>query len=79
MKWIVNFFSDLGGSLIGMDFYGRAVSYPPSKCWRFLLTLLFMISLLHVIHYAGIIADYHQKAVELFGDNNYKVVFEKAS
>jgi hypothetical protein len=77
MKWIANFFSDLGGSLVGMDFYGKAVSYPASRCWRFLLTLLFIISLIHVIHYAGFIADYHQKIVDLFGDNNYKVVFEE--
>ncbi len=77
MKWIANFFSDLGGSLVGGDFYGKAISYSASRCWRFLLTFLFIISLIHAIHYAGFISGYHQKVVDLFEDNNYRVVFEE--
>ena len=77
MKWIVNLFSDLGGSLVGGDFYGKALSYSASRCWRFMLTLLFIISLIHAVHYTGFIAKYHQKVVDLFGDNNYRVVFEE--
>lgn len=77
MKWIASFFRDLGGSLVGVDFYGKAISYSASRCWRFLLTLLFIISLIHAIHYAGFVAEYHQKVVDLFADNDYRVVFEE--
>lgn len=76
MKWIAIFFSDIGGSLAGGDFYGKALSYSAAHCWRFMLTLLFIISLIHTIHYTGFVAKYHQKVVDLFEDNNYKVIFE---
>ncbi len=77
MNWIANFFSDLGGSLAGGDFYGKALSYSAARCWSFMLTLLFIISLIHTIHYTGFIAKYHQKVVDLFEDNNYTIVFDE--
>ncbi len=77
MNWITNFFSDIGGSLAGRDFYAKALSYSAARCWRFMLTLLFIISLIHTIHQLGFIAKYHQKVVDLFEDNNYTVVFDE--
>ncbi len=77
MKWMANFFSDVGGSLAGGDFYGKALSYSAARCWRYMLTLLFIISLIHTVHYLGFMAEYHQKVVDLFEYNNYEVVFEE--
>ncbi|MEE9553393.1 MAG: hypothetical protein V3W18_03760 [candidate division Zixibacteria bacterium] len=76
MRWITDFFGDLGGSLMGGGFYTRALSYSPGRCWRFLLMFLFLMSLVLTIHIYGIFSNQYQKIVNFAEENDYEVVFE---
>ncbi len=76
MKWIVAFFDDLGGSIIGRGFYVKALSYSHGRAWRFLLTFLFLISLVWTIHIYGTASFQYGKIVNFAEENDYNVVFE---
>lgn len=76
MKFIVHFFDDLGGSLVGGGFYRRALTYSSGRGWRFLLTLLFIVAVIHTVYYMGILSGYYDGFVGLFDSNDYKVVFD---
>jgi hypothetical protein len=76
MNFLLHFFSDLGGSLIGGGFYRRAVSYSAGRGWRFLLTLLFIVAAIHAVHYVGILSGYYDRFVDLFETNDFSVVFD---
>jgi len=76
MKWILDFFNDLGGSLIGGRFYAAAVNYSTGRCWRFLLIFLFIASLIMTFHLINMLSFQYGKVVDLFETNGYKVVFD---
>ena len=76
MKWIVDFFNDLGGSLMGGGFYSKALAYSPGRAWRFLLIFLFLISLVWTIHIYGMFSYQYQKVVNFAEDNEFEIVFE---
>lgn len=76
MKWITNFFNDLGGSLIGGRFYSTAVGYPTGRAWKFLLIFLFIVSLILTFHLMGLLSIQYEKAVVFLDANDYEVVFD---
>lgn len=76
MKLIVAFFDDLGGSIIGRGFYVKALSYSHGRAWRFLLTFLFLISLVWTIHIYGMASFQYRKIVNFAEENEFEVVFE---
>lgn len=79
MKWLIDFFNDLGGSVIGRGFYGKAVSYRASRAWRFLLIFLFLIALVMSIHFFGLLSFQYNRVVKFLEVNNYKVEFDNGA
>jgi hypothetical protein len=76
MKWIVDFFNDLGGSVIGGNFYSRVPGYSPARCWRHLLIFLIFFSLVMTIFLMRVGGEFYDKGVEFFRVNDYEVIFE---
>ena len=76
MRWIADFFNDLGGSIIGRGFYSKALGYTNGRAWRFLLLFLFLISIVLTFYVYGLVSNQYQKMVDFAEANDYKVVFE---
>lgn len=77
MKWLNDFFSDLGGSLAGRGFYGKALTYPASRAWLFVVILLFIVSAIDTFYYDTLLNRHYDALVEFFQSGGYDVKFEK--